>query len=59
LVEFERPVVQVVVGDEFWCALLEGGTVRCWGRGGVLGSGNTEAIAVEDAARLARDLTLR
>lgn len=27
-------VRQVVVGEEFTCALLTGGTVRCWGRSG-------------------------
>lgn len=43
------PVVQVALGDTFACALLEGGTVRCWGWGsnGSLGSGATETLGDE------------
>jgi alpha-tubulin suppressor-like RCC1 family protein len=39
--ECRSPVSQVVVGDSHSCALMESGSVRCWGRGafGVLGYG--------------------
>lgn len=39
-------VVQISAGGGHTCALLEGGTMRCWGTGdeGVLGYGNTEDI---------------
>lgn len=40
---------QIVVGDAVACALLEGGSVKCWGAGryGKLGSGNTDCTDFE------------
>src|SRR5262245_56840412 len=37
--------IQIAAGDTHTCALLEGGTVRCWGRGytGALGYGNNSS----------------
>lgn len=42
-------VVQLTAGDVHTCALLAGGTVRCWGYAafGALGYGNTENIGDE------------
>ena len=44
-------VVTVAVGGEHTCALLEAGSVRCWGRGdrGQLGYGAKDAIGYNDA----------
>jgi hypothetical protein len=41
--------VQIATGDHHMCALMVGGTVRCWGDGnhGVLGAGNEENIGDE------------
>ena len=53
-------VLQVVVGFSHTCALLEGGTVRCWGSGsgGRLGYGNTETIGDDESPRDAGDIDL-
>ena len=37
-------VVQVSAGGDFTCALLESGTVRCWGEASALGLGSSENI---------------
>ncbi|MCA9694039.1 MAG: hypothetical protein KC636_30915, partial [Myxococcales bacterium] len=39
IVDVGGPVAQLALGELHTCALLEGGTVRCWGWGGVLGLG--------------------
>ncbi len=42
----ERSAVQLAAGEAHTCALLDDGTVRCWGRGtnGQLGNGSTESV---------------
>jgi cysteine-rich repeat protein len=51
-------VVQLAAGGAHTCALLEGGTVRCWGRGehGQLGYGNRETIGDDEAPATAGDV---
>ncbi len=41
-------VVQVVAGGSHTCALLEGGAVKCWGDGSVLGYGSTSPIGDDE-----------
>jgi cysteine-rich repeat protein len=43
-------VVQIAAGGAHTCALVEGGDVRCWGRGieGSLGYGNTDFIGDDE-----------
>ncbi|HWB74826.1 MAG TPA: DUF4215 domain-containing protein, partial [Nannocystaceae bacterium] len=43
-------VVQIAAGGAHTCALVEGGDVRCWGRGseGALGYGNTDFIGDDE-----------
>jgi alpha-tubulin suppressor-like RCC1 family protein len=45
-VDFDVPVLRVVAGDEHVCALLEDGTVLCWGEGyfAALGRGDSNTI---------------
>ncbi len=45
-----QPARQVVAGDDFSCALLESGAVRCWGSGidGQLGTGSTDNIGDDE-----------
>jgi len=45
-VELGGPATAITVGDGHTCAILDGGSVRCWGFGanGRLGYGNTDAI---------------
>jgi len=45
------PAVQVVAGGLHTCAILDNGSVYCWGAGeyGLLGSGNTENIGDDEA----------
>jgi cysteine-rich repeat protein len=45
-IEVGGTVVQIAAGSEHSCALLDTGSVRCWGRGaaGRLGYGNTEDV---------------
>jgi alpha-tubulin suppressor-like RCC1 family protein len=45
LLHFDRPATSVVAGDGHTCVILEGGSVRCWGRNqdGQLGLGLVSA----------------
>lgn len=51
-------VIQIAAGNAFTCALLEGGSVRCWGDGfyGQLGYGNTTTIGDNEAPLTAGDV---
>ncbi|WP_428265177.1 RCC1 domain-containing protein [Haliangium sp.] len=51
-------VVQITAGEKHTCALLEIGTVRCWGAGagGVLGYGNTVSRGDDEAPSVAGDV---
>ena len=53
-------VLQVSAGFGHTCALLVGGTVRCWGLGtlGRLGYGNTDTIGDDEVPAVAGDLSL-
>lgn len=53
-------VVQLALGEEHTCALLEGGTVRCWGRSfyGQLGYGNTSSIGDDESPASAGDVDI-
>jgi cysteine-rich repeat protein len=53
-------VVQVVTGSGFTCALLDLGTVRCWGNNNVgqLGYGNTERIGDDELPSQAGDVPI-
>ncbi len=53
-------VVQVSCGGGQTCALLEGGTVRCWGSSanGALGYGNTNSIGVTQTPAAAGDVNV-
>jgi len=50
VVQLGEPAVQVGAGDGFSCALLESGTVRCWGAGthGRLGIGAQEDVGDDE-----------
>jgi alpha-tubulin suppressor-like RCC1 family protein len=50
-IAFGRPVVAISSGNYHSCALLDNGTVRCWGFGGDgrLGYGNTDTIGDNEA----------
>ncbi len=52
--------VQLALGALHTCARLEGGTVRCWGRGdnGKLGYGNTNNIGILDTPASAGDVDI-
>lgn len=45
-----EPVLQIVAGRQFTCALLESGNVRCWGYGlyGELGYGNIDDVGDDE-----------
>lgn len=47
-VSVDEPVVDIVTGANHTCALVDGGTVRCWGlaTSGQLGYGNTTNLAI-------------
>ncbi|HEY6561982.1 MAG TPA: hypothetical protein VI072_32165 [Polyangiaceae bacterium] len=53
-------VTQLVPGYYHTCALLEGGRVRCWGRGefGMLGYGNTRNIGDDETPASAGDVNV-
>lgn len=52
--------IQVVTGSQHTCALLEAGTVRCWGRGveGQLGYGAVASIGDDETPATAGDIDL-
>jgi alpha-tubulin suppressor-like RCC1 family protein len=52
--------VQITAGAEHTCALLDTGSVRCWGAGsrGQLGYGNTRDIGDDEAPASAGDVSL-
>ena len=52
--------VQLTAGEEHTCALLEGGAVRCWGRGalGRLGYGNTTNIGDDETPDTVGDVNV-
>lgn len=54
------PAKQVVAGDGFACALMETGSVRCWGSNedGQLGYGHTETIGDDEHPADAGDVPL-
>ena len=53
-------VIQVSAGGEHTCAVLEGGTLRCWGRGanGRLGYGNESHIGNDELPFTAGDVNI-
>lgn len=53
-------VTQIVLGNAHSCALLEGGTIRCWGDGasGRLGYGNTIDIGDDETPAAAGDIDI-
>jgi alpha-tubulin suppressor-like RCC1 family protein len=57
-VDVGGPVKQLAAGGGHTCALLEAGTVRCWGGGGSgkLGYGNTENVGDADTPASAGDV---
>jgi alpha-tubulin suppressor-like RCC1 family protein len=59
-VDVGGPVLQVVVGGNHSCALLDDGTVRCWGNGtgGRLGYGNAETVGDDESPAQAGNLDL-
>lgn len=60
-VQVGAPVVQVVAGGERTCALLETGSVRCWGHasfGTSLGYGNMEDIGDDETPAAAGDVPI-
>lgn len=50
-VDLGRPAVEIAVGVAHSCALLDDGSVRCWGRNryGQLGQGNTRDLGDDEA----------
>lgn len=59
-VDVGGPVLQIATGAAHTCALLEGGTVRCWGdaTSGRLGYGNPAAIGDNETPAAAGDVRL-
>ena len=54
------PVTQIATGFEYTCALLDTGTIRCWGDGflGQLGYGNNNNIGDDESPADAGDINL-
>ena len=59
-VQIGGPVVQVAAGDAHTCALLAGGSVRCWGFAGSgrLGYANAQNIGDDEHPAVAGDVAL-
>jgi alpha-tubulin suppressor-like RCC1 family protein len=59
-VDLGGKVKQIVTGFQHTCALLEGGTVRCWGDayGGRLGYGNEKHVGYKNTPASAGDVPL-
>ncbi|NVB39984.1 hypothetical protein G6O69_19220 [Pseudenhygromyxa sp. WMMC2535] len=59
-VQLGGAAVQVVAGGNHTCALLEGGAVRCWGRGGfgATGYGDGENIGDDETPASAGDVPI-
>jgi len=57
-VDVGGPVVQLAAGSSHTCAVLDGGSVRCWGNGGLgrLGYGNTDYVGRTSAPATAGDV---
>ena len=57
---FGRTAVAITAGDKHTCALLDNGTVRCWGDGGSgrLGYGNTSNIGDDEVPGFAGPVNL-
>src|SRR5262249_25507811 len=51
-------VVQIAAGDQSTCALLDGGNVRCWGLGGVLGYGNFNSVGDNEVPATVGDVNV-
>ncbi len=47
-VSLGRPATQIALDDSHACAVLNDGSVRCWGAGGRLGIGNLETIGDDE-----------
>src|SRR5262249_56895477 len=56
-----RTAVAIAGGGDHFCAILDNGSVRCWGDGssGELGYGNTETIGDNETPAAARPPGLR
>lgn len=59
-VDVGGPVIEIALGAFHSCALIDGGTVRCWGNGayGQLGYGNVENIGDDEEPFEAGDVSL-
>jgi len=59
-VEIGKPAIQVAAGERYTCALLDTGSVRCWGLGtaGVLGYGNLDNIGDDELPASAGDVKI-
>jgi alpha-tubulin suppressor-like RCC1 family protein len=59
-VDVGGPVAQVSFGTQFACAILVGGSLRCWGTSpnGQLGYGNIKAIGDDEAPSTAGDVNV-
>lgn len=57
-VDVGRGSIGVTTGTTHTCALMEGGLIRCWGRGtdGRLGYGNTDSIGDDEIPASGRDV---
>ncbi|HEY8377000.1 MAG TPA: hypothetical protein VIK91_10950 [Nannocystis sp.] len=53
-------VIDVSAGENITCAVLDGGNVRCWGRGiyGALGRGNTDNVGDDETPASVGDVDL-